>query len=259
MSSPVWSGHITFGLISIPSRLHVAARSQGISFNMLHRTDLSRIKQQLMCPADNRVVDRSEIVKGYEFRKGEYIVIEPDEIKAIEPTSSKEIEILEFVEEEEVDPVYFDSSYYIIPEQAGIKAYSLLTKAMQLGMYYGVAKVFMHNREYTAIIRSSGDTLMLHTMYYHQEIHDESRFKVGDYDDIKEVEAAMKLIVAMSEPWVPEKYFDGFMEDMKQLIQSKLEGTKIKKEKKVKKQTLPDIMTALKSSMAEVDAKKVRK
>jgi len=116
MAASVWSGYLTFGLISMPVRLFSGARSSSISFHMLHRDDLTRIKQQLYCPSDNRVVERSEIVKGYEYRKDEYVVIEPEEIKKIEPRTAKTMEILEFVKESDVDPVYFESSYYMMPE-----------------------------------------------------------------------------------------------------------------------------------------------
>src|SRR5437868_4449946 len=109
MAASVWSGYLTFGLISMPVRLFSGARSAGISFHMLHRDDNVRVKQQLICPAENKVVERSEIVKGYEYRKGEYVVIEPDEIKKIEPKTAKTMEILEFVKSQEVDPVFFDA------------------------------------------------------------------------------------------------------------------------------------------------------
>ena len=119
MASSVWSGYLTFGLISMPVRLFSGARSSSISFNMLHRDDLKRVKQQYICSLDGKVVERSDIVKGYEYRKDEYVVIEPDEIKKIEPQTAKTMEILEFVKESEVDPVYFESSYYMLPEEAG--------------------------------------------------------------------------------------------------------------------------------------------
>ena len=135
MAASVWSGYLTFGLISMPVRLFSGARSSGISFNMLHRDDLQRVKQQYYCPADNRVVERNEIVKGYEFRKGEYIVIEPEEIKKIEPQTAKTMEILEFVKSSEVDPVFFESSYYMLPEEAGRRPYALLTKALEESEY----------------------------------------------------------------------------------------------------------------------------
>src|SRR5260370_4549550 len=130
MAASVWSGYLTFGLISMPIRLFSGARSSGISFNMLHRDDLQRVKQQYYCPADNRVVERSEIVKGFEYRKDEYVVIDPEEIKKIEPKTAKTMEILEFVKAGDVDPVYFESSYYLIPEEAGRMTYALLTNAL---------------------------------------------------------------------------------------------------------------------------------
>ena len=119
---------------------------------MLHRTDKQRVKQQYYCPADNQVVDRSDIVKGYEFRKGEYIVIEPDEIKKIEPKTAKTMEILEFVKTSEVDPVYFESSYYMLPEEAGRRRMLCSQKALEESEYVAIAKLTMHNREYTVLL-----------------------------------------------------------------------------------------------------------
>src|SRR3989475_11394280 len=118
MAASVWSGYLTFGLISMPVRLFSGARSSGISFYMLHRDDLTRIKPQLYCPNDDRVVERSELVKGYEYRKDEYVVIEPEAIKKIEPKTDKTIEIFQFVNENDVDPVYFESSHYMMQEEA---------------------------------------------------------------------------------------------------------------------------------------------
>ena len=170
MAASVWSGYLTFGLISMPVRLFSGARSSGISFNMLHRDDLQRVKQQYYCPADNRVVERSEIVKGYEFRKDEYVVIEPEEIKKIEPQTAKTMEILEFVKTSEVDPVFFESSYYMLPEEAGRRPYALLTKALEESEFVAIAKLTMHNREYTVFLRPHEGGLMLHTMYYAEEV-----------------------------------------------------------------------------------------
>src|SRR5437667_7038088 len=166
MAASVWSGYLTFGLISMPVRLFSGARSSGISFNMLHRDDLQRIKQQYYCPADNRVVDRSEIVKGYEYRKDEYVVIEPDEIKKIEPQTAKTMEILEFVKSSQVDPVFFESSYYMMPEEAGRRPYALLTTALEESEYGAIAKITMHNRQYTLFLRPHQSALMLHAVSY---------------------------------------------------------------------------------------------
>ena len=170
MAASVWSGYLTFGLISMPVRLFSGARSSGISFNMLHRDDLSRLKQQYVCLADGKVVERSDIVKGYEYRKDEYVVIEPDEIKKIEPKTAKTMEILEFVKTSEVDPVFFESSYYMVPEEAGRRPYALLTKALEESEYVAIAQLTMHNREYTVFLRPHEGGMMLHTMYYAEEV-----------------------------------------------------------------------------------------
>src|SRR5471030_2085340 len=172
MAASVWSGYLTFGLISLPVRLYSGARSASLSFNMLHRDDLQRVKQQLVCSADGQVIERSDTVKGYEFRKGEYIVIEPEEIKKIEPKTAKTMEILEFVKQDEIDPVYFESSYYLAPDEAGEKPYALLSHAMEETGYVAVAKLSMHNREYTVFLRPYKHGLMLHTMFYENEIRE---------------------------------------------------------------------------------------
>src|SRR6266480_1955333 len=195
MAASVWSGYLTFGLISMPVRLFSGSR---ISFHMLHRDDLTRIKQQLYCPSDNRVVERSEIVKGYEYRKDEYVVIEPEEIKKIEPKTAKTMEILEFVKESEVDPIYFESSYYMLPEEAGRRPYALLQKALEDSRYVAVAKLAMHNREYTVFLRPYTGGLMLHTMYYQDEIRQVENFGKTDVD-IKDAElkVAHQLVQAL--------------------------------------------------------------
>jgi len=224
MAASVWSGYLTFGLISMPVRLFSGARSSGISFNMLHRPDKQRVKQQYYCPADNQVVDRSDIVKGYEFRKGEYIVIEPEEIKKIEPKTAKTMEILEFVKASEVDPVYFESSYYMLPEEAGRRPYALLTKALEESEYVAIAKLTMHNREYTVFLRPHEGGMMLHTMYYEEEVRKVEGFGAPDVDlKDAEVKVAHQLIEALADEWDPKKYQDDFQENLKKLIEAKLE------------------------------------
>ncbi|HEV2175315.1 MAG TPA: Ku protein, partial [Nitrospira sp.] len=219
MAASVWSGYLTFGLISMPVRLFSGARSSGISFNMLHRDDLTRVKQQYYCPTDDRVVSRDEIVKGYEYRKGEYVVVEPDEIKKIEPKTAKTMEILEFVKGSEVDPVYFDASYYMLPEEAGRRPYALLTKAMQESDYVAIAKLTMHNREYTVFLRPHEGGMMLHTMYYAEEVKKVEGFGAPDVElKESEVKVANQLIEALADEWDPEKYHDTFQDNLKNLI-----------------------------------------
>ena len=242
----------------MPVRLFSGARSSGISFNMLHRDDLQRVKQQYYCPADNRVVSRDEIVKGYEYRKDEYVVIEPDEIKKIEPKTAKTMEILEFVKGSDVDPVYFDASYYMLPEEAGRRPYALLTKAMEESDYVAVAKLTMHNREYTVFLRPHEGGMMLHTMYYADEVKKAEGFGAPDVE-LKEAEikVANQLIEALADDWDPEKYHDNFQDNLKNLIQTKLEGGKIVEVEKPKKLApVVDLMAALKQSLAEMEGKK---
>jgi DNA end-binding protein Ku len=258
MAASVWSGYLTFGLISMPVRLFSGARSSGISFNMLHRDDLTRVKQQYYCPNDNRVVSRDEIVKGYEYRKDEYVVIEPDEIKKIEPKTAKTMEILEFVKGSEVDPVYFDASYYMLPEEAGRRPYALLTKAMEESDYVAIAKLTMHNREYTVFLRPHEGGMMLHTMYYEEEVKKVEGFGAPDVElKESEVKVANQLIEALADDWDPKKYHDSFQDNLKNLIQTKLEGGKIVEIEKPKKMApVVDLMAALKQSLAEMEGKK---
>src|ERR1700758_1111981 len=258
MAASVWSGYLTFGLISMPVRLFSGARSSGISFNMLHRPDLQRVKQQYYCPADNRVVERSEIVKGYEFRKDEYVVIEPEEIKKIEPRTAKTMEILEFVKASEVDPVYFESSYYMIPDEAGRRPYALLTKALEESEYYAIAKLTMHNREYTVFLRPHEGGMMLHTMYYAEEVREVEGFGAPDVElKDAEVKVAHQLIEALADEWDPEKYKDNFQENLKKLIEAKLEGGEVAEVEKTKKVAQGvDLMAALKQGWAQMEGRK---
>src|SRR5262249_59885827 len=148
MASTVWKGHLTFGLVSFPVRLYSAARSESISFNQLHKTDGSRVKQVLYCQLEDKPIPRSELVKGFEYEKDRYVVVEDEEIKKVAPKTAKVMEILEFVESKEIDPVYLESSYYMAPEPGGEKAYALLFEALRKSGYSGVAKIAMHNREH---------------------------------------------------------------------------------------------------------------
>jgi DNA end-binding protein Ku len=249
----LWSGYLTFGLISMPVRLFSGARSEHVSFNMLHRDDLSRVKQQLYCPVDDRVVERSEIVKGYEYRKGEYVVVEPEEIKKIEPRTAKAMEILEFVKADAVDPIYFESSYYLMPEEAGRRPYALLQKALEDSEYFGIAKLTMHNREYTVILRPHEGGLMLHTMYYQDEIRAVDGFGKIDVElKAAEVKVANQLIEALAAEWEPEKYHDTFQDNLKKLIKARLEGGEVKEVEKPKKMApVVDLMAALKQSLEQ--------
>ncbi len=170
MATTIWRGHLTFGLVSLPVKLYTAARSENISFNQLHKTDHSRVKQVLYCQAEDRPIERSEIVKGYEYEKGRYVVIDDEDIRKVAPKTAKVMEILEFVKAADVDPVYYESSYYMAPDDAGEKPYALLFDALRRTGYVGVEKMTMHNREHIVILRPGPRGILLHTMYYAHEI-----------------------------------------------------------------------------------------
>ena len=257
VAASVWTGYLTFGLISMPVRLYSGARGSRVSFHMLHREDNVRVKQQLVCPAEEKVVGRDEIVKGFEYRKGEYVVIEPAEIKKIEPKTAKAMEILEFVPAEEVDPIYFESSYYMMPEEAGRRPYALLAKAMEDSGHVAIAKLTMHNREYTVILRPYENGLMLHTMYYQDEVRELENFgqPAGELKEA-EIKVAQQLISALSAKFDPAKYHDTFEENLKQLIQARLEGREVAAVEKPRKPApVVDLMAALKQSLAQMEKK----
>jgi DNA end-binding protein Ku len=257
MAASVWSGYLTFGLISMPVRLYSGARGSRISFNQLHRDDHVRVKQQLICPADNRVLERDEIVKGYEYRKREYVIIEPDELKKIEPKTAKAMEILEFVKAEQVDPVYFESSYYLQPDEGGEKPYALLVRALKETDYMGIAKLTMHNREYTVFLRPHESGMMLHTMYYEDEVRKMDVPKLDANIKPAEVKVAHQLIEALAGKFEPEKFHDTYEENVKKLIQAHLEGREVEPiAKPAKPEKVVDLMSALKESLAQMKGQK---
>ena len=186
------------------------------------------------------------------------MVVEPEEIKRIEPKTAETMEILEFVKATDVDPVYFESSYYMLPEEAGRRPYALLTKALEESEYVAIAKLTMHNREYTVFLRPREGGLMLHTMFYEEEVRKVEGFGAPDVElKESEVKVAHQLIDALAAEWEPEKYRDTFQENLKNLIETKLEGGKIAEVEKPKKLApVVDLMDALKKSLAQMEGKK---
>ena len=212
MASTVWKGYLSFGLISVPIRLHVAARSDRIGFNQLHKECHSRIRQRLYCPVCDRQVERSELVKGYEYEKDNYVLVEEEEVKKVTPQSGSTMEILEFVKLEEVDPLYFDSSFFAVPEEAGQKAYELLVRTMEEAGYAAVAKMSMHQREHTVLVRPRKNGLTLHTMHYPADIRQVAEYGQDSDSDVKpqEIKLARQLVESLAAPFDPDKYRDEF-------------------------------------------------
>jgi DNA end-binding protein Ku len=252
MASAVWKGMISFGLVSIPMRLYVAAREKRTHLHQIHKKCHTRLKQPLFCPHCNRIVERSEVIKGYEYETGQYVLIDDEEIKKITPPSGKTMEILTFLEQSDVDPIYFDSSFVALPEAHAEKPYRLLLKALEDTKKMGVAKVTMHQREYTVFIRTRNNGLTLHTMYYQNEIATVEGYG-KDYDvklKPEEVKLADQLVESLSSPFRPEEYKDEFQERLNELIEAKLKGKTITVAPTERKAPVIDMMEALKKSLA---------
>jgi DNA end-binding protein Ku len=258
MAATVWKGYITFGLISVPVRLFTAARSDRISFNQLHEKCHTRVKQQLYCPTCDCTVERSELVKGYAYTKDQYILVEDAEIKKVQPESAGGMEILEFVKLDEVDPLYFDSSYYIVPEEAGQKAYQLLVETMDKAGYAAIAKLAMHQREYTVLVRARKKGLTLHTMYYPNEIRELSDYGKGTPIEVKpqELQLAQQLVESLATAFEPTKYHDQYQARLKELIEDKRAGEETTANEGPKLAPVIDLMEALQKSLKAKPAKK---
>jgi len=258
VATSVWKGHLTFGLVSLPIRLFSAARAESVSFNLLHKSDNSRIKQVTYCQAEDKAVPRSELVKGYEYEKDHYVVIEDEDIKKVAPKTAKVMEILEFVETKDVDPVYLESSYYMAPDGGGEKAYALLFEALRKSGYSGVAKIAMHNREHIVILRPGQRGILLHTMYFTNEIRQVDEFRT-DLDLVKDKELALAgtLIEALAAKFEPEKYKDTYRENLLGMIQTKIQGQKVVEAPEPHVAPVIDIMEALKRTL-EIKKKPVQ-
>jgi DNA end-binding protein Ku len=251
MAAASWKGFLSFGLVTIPIRLSPAARTERISFNQLHKVCHTRIKQPQFCPTCERTVERNEIEKGYEYEKDQYLLFTDDELKAAEPESTRTMEILEFVRIDEVDPLYFDASYYAAPETGGAKAYQLLLDAMLESGYAGIAKVTMYGRENIVIIRARKSGLTLHTMFYPNEIRQAADNGNTEKSEVKEQERvlAKQLIENLAAHFHPEKYQDTYQENLRALIEAKAKGQKITPVPGVSKTPVVDLMEALKKSL----------
>jgi DNA end-binding protein Ku len=251
----IGSGTISFGLVSIPVKMFSAASSAGVSFNMLHAKCGSRIRQQTFCPVCNVVVDRAELVKGYEFVKDQYVRVSDDELKALEGEASKLIDIAEFVPLDKVDPIYFEKTYYLGPDKGGEKAYRLLSDAMTASERVALAKFVMRGKESLVLIRAAQGGLMLHTMYFADEVRSFAEIDKGASAKIKDGEMALaqQLIDGLSNAeFEPERYADEYRQRVLELVDSKVEGKEIiAAGPPVQRAQVIDLMEALKESLAK--------
>src|SRR5579875_3195030 len=253
MPATVWKGYLTFGLVSFPIRLYAAARPEPVHFHLLHKKDLSRVKEVMYCAREDKPLDRSEIVKGYEYEKDEYVVIEPEELEKIAPPTATVMEILQFVRMQEVDPIFLETSYYVAPEEAVSRPYSLLLEAMKQTQYDAVAKVTMHGREHIVILRPTDNSIVLHTMYFEDELHKGNEVNVPKPQKIekKELDLANKLIQTLAGPFQPEQFHDEYKQNLETLIERKRQGKKVVPIKQPRTAPVTDLMAALQRSLAQ--------
>ncbi len=251
----IGSGTISFGLVAIPIRLYTAASSASVSFNLLHAACGSRIKQQTFCPTCNETVERTALVKGYEVVKGQYVRVTDDELKALEGEASQTIDIAEFVPLPQVDPIYFEKTYYLGPDKGGEKPYRLLADAMAKSEQVAVAKFIMRGKETLVLIRAAQGGLMLHTMYFADEVRDFGEIERGQSAKIadREMELALQLIKGLaSEAFQPGQYKDEYRQRVLDLVNSKAEGKQLTAAPAVaERPRVVDLMAALKESLAK--------
>lgn len=259
MPRPIANGQIAFGLVAIPVKLFSAAEtSEKVSFNMLHRECGSRIQQQLFCPKDERTIDRSEVVKGYEFSKGQYVLFNDEELKALEEKTTQQIDITEFVKSDQIDPIYFSKPYYLGPDKGGARAYTLLARALEETGRWAVAKYAARGKGYLVVIRPLGKGLAMHQLYYPNELRAIEDLDLGDAD-VKENELKMAIQLAemsASDEFHPEAYRDEVADRVKALIQRKIEGEEITSAMTEEPRAeVIDLMEALRKSLGGAPAK----
>ena len=252
MASSVWKGSIVLSLISIPVKLYAAARSERTYLHQIHKECNSRVRQPLFCPTCNRFVDRGEIIKGFEFDEGQYVLMEEKEIKKIAASSSHTLEIVAFTKLSEIDPIFFDASYFCVAEDSGKKAYQLIVKALEDTQMVGIGKLLMHERDYTVFLRPYEHGLLLHTMYFSNEIRRLPQFGVLETVELKpqEIKLAEQLIKSLSQPFKPKQYHDEFQERLRKLIEAKQHGKSIEIGTGPRRAPIIDMLTALKKSLA---------
>ena len=258
MPRAIASGQIAFGLVSIPVKLFSAAESsERVSFNMLHGECGTRVQQQLFCPKDERTIDRTETVKGYEFSRGQYVLFNEEELKALEEKTTQQIDITEFVKSDQIDPIYFQKPFYLGPDKGGSRAYALLARALQETGRWAVAKYAARGKGYVVVIRPLGKGLVMQQLYYPNEIRSMDELDLGD-GQVKETELKMAVQLAemsASDAFHPEQYRDEVQDRMKELIQRKIEGQEITSSliEEPKAQVI-DLMEALRKSLGSSKA-----
>jgi DNA end-binding protein Ku len=247
----IWNGAITFGLVSIPVGLYTAVEEKSLKFNMLHAKDNGRIRQKRVCTVCGEEVSWDEIVKGFEYEKDHYVVFSEEELDRIPAESIRAIDIVAFVPLEEIDPIYFNKSYYLAPEPTGLKAYRLLERALEDTGRIGIAKVTLRDKERIATLRLRGGVFVLETMYWPDEVR-EPDFEVLDKEvDIRkqELQMAASLVENLSADFDPSEFEDEYRRRLEEAVQQKIEGQEVAMPSAEEPTPVVDLMEALKASV----------
>ena len=257
----IWKGSLTFGLVNIPVELKTAVRADHISFRLLHKEDLSPVKYERVCEADGETVPWNEIVKGYEYDKGKFVVLTDEDFKAAALEQSKTIDILDFVKENEIDPRFFETPYYLVPSKGGEKPYALLREAIRRTASVGVGKIIIRQTQHLAGVKVVGDALVLEIMRFANELVDAKEFNFPARDAIRpqELQMAEQLVENLAEPFDPTRYTDEYRANLMRVIKAKMKGKKPKLEepdRDVEDSGVLDLMSRLRASLEEGSGKK---
>ena len=257
----IWKGSLTFGLVNVPVELKSAVRTEKISFRQLHVDDLSPIKYERVSAKTGEPVAWGDIVKGYEYTKGKFVVLTEEELKAAALESSKTIDILDFVQESEIDPRYFETPYFLVPTKGGEKAYALLREAIRNAGAVGIGKVTLRQTEHLAGVKVVGDALVLEIMRFASELVDPSELTFPDADMVRpqELKMAEQLVANLAEPFDPAKYTDEYRENLMKVIKAKMKGKKIAVAEETEEPgdaKVLDLMARLQASLAQQGGKR---
>lgn len=259
----LWKGAVSFGLVNIPVSMYVATENKDIKFKYLHNECMSPVTYQKYCPKCDRAIDTNEIVKGYEYQKGSYVVMKEEDLARIPVESTKTIDILDFVDLNQVDPVYFDKSYYLEPSPGGEKAYSLIVEAMKKSDKIAIAKVLIRSKQSLAALRIKEDVLLMETIFYPDEIRSASGLSHGISADKlheNEIKMAVNLIQNLSVDFDPARYEDDYRQALWEIIEAKIAGEEIVNPKpQAERGTVVDLMDALKASVKAAEEERENK
>src|SRR5207253_7093860 len=249
----IWTGTVSFGMVSIPVRLYTATESHDVRFHLLHKKDHARLKNQRWCPIDEKAVPWEEVERGYEYAKGKYMPITEEDLDKLPVATVHTVDIANFVKLEEVDPIYYDKTYYLAPDENGVKAFTLLRRALEETGRAAVAKVAIRDKENLCLIRPYGEVLSLETMLYANEVRPADEL-VGAADGSvkvspRELEMAVSLIENLSDSFDPEKYKDEFQAAVQKVIRAKVEGAPLPEAPVRRGAKVVDLMEALRASV----------